>query len=278
MSDFAIRDFTPEDNALVAQWRQQLNTLGHLYRYVSLADERRRGWFEDVLLRNVLHFSSFSRFNDPFDGAVELLYDATPAEIRGFWVHSLTEGGVTIDDEANARIEQFVRGRNDPEVQRQMRAAYREEVMRLGVVCMSEFRHDLPMWGYYADSHRGAVLRFRGEALIGWEDCFPPMPITYADEYPQVSFYRDSRFRRGHATITTKAKVWSHEHEWRMIRQSFGPVSFAAEALDGVIIGHGIDSEVEDRLRAVVAQRRPRVELMEAHLADRTFALDIKPA
>jgi len=278
MDDHAIRDSTPEDDAMVARWGRELEDLGYLYRYVSLADERRRGWFEDAVLRSSLHFSSFSSFNDPFDGAVELLYDATPNEIRRFWNQSLTDSGEPINEQANATIERCVSGASDPEVHRLMRAAYRDGVLKLGIVCMSALRDHIPMWGYYADSHRGAVLRFRAEALVGWEDCFPPMPVVYSDDYPRASFYRDSRARRGHATILTKSKLWCHEHEWRMIRQSFGSMAFPAEALDGVIMGHGIAPEIEDRVRSVVAARHPRVELMKAHLADRRFGLEVRPA
>ena len=164
---FTERDFTRKDSALVERWRKRLYGLGHLYRYVSL-EGRRLGWFEDVVLRCKLQFSGFRGFNDPFDGAVELDYSGTEQEIRTFWTEHLRERGVPLDDAARARIDYFVAGAIDPAVHRELRAAYAAEVAQLGVVCMSEPPDDLPMWGYYADSHRGACLRF------GWPDQFIP--------------------------------------------------------------------------------------------------------
>lgn len=108
----------------------------------------------------------------------------------------------------------------------------------------------------------------------------PPTRVTYADEYAIVSFYQDTRFERVRAMAATKAKVWCHEREWRMVRHEpgHGSMRFDPAALDGVIMGSRIPPEVEARVRVVLAQRNPSVTLLKAHDAEREFKLDIRPA
>jgi hypothetical protein len=275
---FTERDFTKKDKALIGKWGARLEHLGHLHRYISLRDDERFGWFENVVLGSKLHFSSFKGFNDPFDGAVQLTYDGTEQEIRRFWAEHLDEIGQPLDAGMQAKIDWFVAGANEPKVHEALRAEHAKEVAKRGVLCMSEPPDHFPMWGYYADSHRGVCLRFHVWGLLGWKDCFPPIRMNYENEYPVVSFYRDSRFRRGQVTIATKAKVWKHEAEWRMISDALGYVSFPPEALAAVIMGSGIDPAVEKRVREVVSKRTPRIELLKAHLGDRKYRLDTLPA
>lgn len=275
---FTERDVTQEDSANVQEWGERLEQLDHIYRYIGVRGER-FAWFYDLALRSLLHFPPYAKLNDPFDGSVQFIYGGTEQEIRAFWKGRISEHGKALDSEALAKIQGFVDGRDDPAVHKQMRDIQAEETAKLGVACFSETPDDLPMWGYYADAHQGVCLRFRAPLLLGWEDCTPPMPVTYDDDYPKVAFYRDSRSRRGGAVMATKAKVWCHEREWRIVRRAGGgSVPFNPAALDGVIMGCMMSDEDEARVKDVRARRTPHVELLKVHMAERSFKLVIRPA
>jgi hypothetical protein len=136
------------------------------------------------------------------------------------------------------------------------------------------------MWAYYAEGQRGLCLRFKAQSLKEpLEDCHPAIPVEYVPEHPTVSFFRDTGFKRGILQWGTKADFWMHECEWRIVRREGEKSSpFKPSALDGVILGCNIEQEYEDRVRAVLDRRVPRVELLRAVLHPKRFELRIVPA
>ncbi len=273
----AEQGFTEEDHATIAAWRLRLEHLPSLYRYVSIRGDR-FAWFCDLALRSLLYFPMISEFNDPFDGAVYPVDDATDQEKREFWERVQVEMGLARDASAIDRILMMP----VTEAHKRLRAGHDEAVAQLGVVCLSEVPNDLPMWGYYADGHRGVCLRFNTGLLLRsheWLGCYGPMPVTYENTYPKINFYRSSPFRRSQSTLATKAVVWSHEREWRIVRHG-GPglVEIPEEAIDGVILGCRVSREDQARVRDILGRRNRPVQVLQANLADSEFRLTIRPA
>jgi hypothetical protein len=275
MSDRSLT--TPEDRALMAEWDARLTGLGRLHRYVSIRGER-FAWFYDLALRSLLYFPGYRDLNDPFDGRVRLNDEGTEVEKREFWEGFQVRNGRVLDATAKAEIDHIL-AQSPADHRRRLWDAHEEETNKLGVACFSEDDDYIPMWSYYADSHRGLCLRFRESLLRGWGDSLPPMRVVYEDDYPDAYFYRDSMFKRMQATVATKSRVWSHENEWRIIRSARGEVvQFDPTALEAIIMGCEMPPEDEARVRDVCARRTPHVKLLKAHMAERAFKLDILPA
>jgi hypothetical protein len=79
--------------------------------------------------------------------------------------------------------------------------------------------------------------------------------------------------------VATKAKVWKHEREWRIVRDDGARTyDFDPAALDGIILGCRISARDERRVRDVVARRTPRIELLKAVQDEKVFKLKIVPA
>jgi len=271
---FKPRDATAEDWATMQAWVEQLVKLDHLYTYKSLRGEGFARVY-DIVTRSQFYFSGFTGFNDPFDGQVWPNYDGTDAEKRALMVDAHADSGQPLDE---AKIMAFLALPTD-EQSRRAHSVHVESSASRGVACFTEKETDLPMWAYYADSHRGVCLRFRSPMLLEWRaGLFPPIPVTYSDHYPDVSLYRDTRFKRIRAEVGTKAEVWRHEREWRIVRQGAGYVPIDPAALDGVILGCRIGGEEEARVKDMLARREPTVELLRAEPAEREFKLDIRPA
>ena len=95
-------------------------------------------------------------------------------------------------------------------------------------------------WSYYAGGHTGLCLRFRMETLfkaLGQSPGGMLLEVQYQRHYPRERFYQPGMFNMLLAALCTKADVWRHEAEWRLVRGQIGEVSFPPEALDQVIMG-----------------------------------------
>jgi hypothetical protein len=271
-----IVDHTPADDAWIDECRQRLDGLVHLYHYTSVEKFHR---IEHVLKRSQFWMTSYPELNDPYDGQVSLDCAATPERIREYWEFSLAERGKAITPEDEAKIQTFIAKRDDPEHHKWMRAQYQAEMDRLAIFCLSEPLGDIPMWSYYANSHRGVSLRFRARLLYGSADSYPPFRVAYEKDYKACSFYNDSRFRRTQLGCSTKSDAWSHEEEWRLVSQKgSGYFPFDPVALDGIILGCRISASHEARLRRIVGAREPKIELLRAQRAEGEYELEISPA
>ena len=241
-------------------WGERLERLGHLYRYTTLAGDG-MAWFTKLVLESEMYFTPYNKLNDPLDGTVRPIFDdATPEQIRNFWMGWFAEQGRTPTQDDLRQIEDHVAHAHDPDMLARVRAIHDEEMASLGVRCFSELPDDPAMWDQYGDAHRGVCLRFRAHLMLGWGG-IPPIPVAYEDARP--SFYQDTRFKRIRAMVATKTKDWSHEQEWRMVRPH-GPMNFPPAALDGVIMGCRIEPGVERAVRAVIARRKPKLDLFKA--------------
>jgi hypothetical protein len=272
-------DESPRDRALVKTWGQRLTRLRHLYHYASLEGEDRFTWFEDLVLRSKVFCRRFDQVNDPFDGEVLPNFDATPEEVRAYWEQHVIKRGLALADE-RANIEHLVTNYMDEGTMRVGWDAQRELIQKLGIVCFSEPRDDVPMWAYYAGGHRGVCVRFRTTALMQWQGAgMPPFRVEYEREYPKCGFYQSSGFQRTRAMLAVKARVWKHEREWRAVFDEGGKhFHFTPDALDGIVLGCRIEPQMEERVRAVLKRRTPAVDLFKARRAERKYSLVIEPA
>ena len=85
------------------------------------------------------------------------------------------------------------------------------------VACFSETWESIPMWSYYADSHKGVCVKYEF-SLLDKND------ITYKNICASLQkvWYSQKRFMDAENEFTpfVKSIEWSHEQEWRFFRES----------------------------------------------------------
>lgn len=85
------------------------------------------------------------------------------------------------------------------------------------VACFSETWESIPMWSYYADSHKGVCVKYEF-SLLDRND------ITYKNICASLQkvWYSQKRFMdsKNEFTPFVKSLEWSHEQEWRFFRES----------------------------------------------------------
>jgi hypothetical protein len=90
----------------------------------------------------------------------------------------------------------------------------------VGILCLSEIRDSLLMWGHYADNHRGLVIGF---------DSDHPFFNKKRNENDEFGYLRKVDYRRQRPNVVlsdttsaiwfeSKSEHWAYEQEWRIVR------------------------------------------------------------
>jgi hypothetical protein len=148
----------------------------------------------------------------------------------------------------------------------------------VGLLCLSEVRDSILMWGHYADNHQGFVVGF---------DSDHPFFSKRRSEKDEFGFLRrvDYSPRRPQVTLTdtsspvwfsTKSEQWSYEKEWRILRVLSGadhrierspfPIclfEFAPDAVVEIIVGMRSAPSLVTEIKSLTASL-PRAQLFAA--------------
>jgi hypothetical protein len=162
-----------------------------------------------------------------------------------------------------------------PGVSKAIDSAFNKNV---GVLCLSEVRDSLLMWGHYTENHEGFV--------IGFDQGHPFFSIRRGPE-DEFGFLRQVKYCRSRPRVTLadttgtdwferKGEEWAYEREWRMMRvlgdaesrleAAPYPIclfSFPADAVAEIIIGIRSSHEIRDRLTAL-SPDFPKAKLLQA--------------
>lgn len=170
---------------------------------------------------------------------------------------------------------------------------FREKFAASKVLCVCEVPDSLPMWAYYAEGHRGAVLCFRPAMRHSlW---LAARPVAYSAEMPRLC--DEEVFSNSLAglhsldprtimdkVIYTKAEDWAHEREWRLevpgpgknSTAAYEDVPFDPRDLVAVILGCAMPSAERDELSGIVHRHYPHAQLLVGTKDSHQFRLVIR--
>ena len=151
---------------------------------------------------------------------------------------------------------------------------------RFRVACLATAPTHPLMWSHYAEKHHGVCLEF-GTDNVHFDGA---LKVEYLDEYPvfELADNDDSKALR---YMTTKAKVWEYEDEFRLIAQekafAIGETLIAENnfcripdtALKSIIVGCSMLAAERDTLRKIL--RGSKVGLSEAVKMRNRYELQI---
>jgi hypothetical protein len=85
------------------------------------------------------------------------------------------------------------------------------------VASFSETWESIPMWAYYADSHKGVCMKYEFNMLDNSNIAYHGVKNAL-----HKVWYSDCRFRdpQGQFTPFVKSSQWAHEQEWRLFRET----------------------------------------------------------
>ena len=175
-----------------------------LYKYVKF--ETLKG-----ILEGSIRFSQPGAFNDPFEMVPELYvpegWRSEKIDIRFSLTAPRREPLVGVLDDS------FVSSYCSDQNSRGILASLNEAV---GILCLSKNDSSLSMWAHYADSYRGALVKF-DETHEFFSGHFE---VKYSEHRPKVDIasYTDADEPIPIAELCVKAKEWEHEKEVRVVR------------------------------------------------------------
>lgn len=152
-------------------------------------------------------------FNDPFDCAYYIDREHSDQELLAH----LNDCAESRGDTRRFTLENIPQERLHFE---RALASLEEGVRNAGLFCLAATPFEPLMWAHYADGHRGFCIEYerRPDNDLGVSDC---CKVIYVD--PTFPIFRALDFFREPedvllSILTRKARSWSYEHEWRLIR------------------------------------------------------------
>ncbi|MEY4199166.1 MAG: hypothetical protein RLZZ265_906, partial [Verrucomicrobiota bacterium] len=162
----------------------------------------------------------------------------------------------------------------------------------LGVLCLSEVRDSLLMWGHYADNHQGFVVGFDSDHSFfnqrrtGQDEFGFLRRVNYEVRRPRVVLSDTS----SPVWFQSKPEQWAYEKEWRIVRvlaeaeqrieRTPFPVClfpFPADAVVEIILGMRSPPALKAKLRSLAATL-PKVTLLQALEDPCDYRLQIEEA
>lgn len=264
----------------------------------------------DTLQERRIRFTQPADFNDPFEFRPPINSAAKAEEVRAHLEQNfeslvateLAKYGRLVESIPRDLLAQLLTAQKPhlPELYQLLEASMLPNVSsaldgffnsKVGVLCLSEVRDLLLMWGHYTDSHRGFVIGF---------DSNNSFFSQRRSEHDEFGYLRqvDYRLQRPKVVLTdtssevwfqTKSEVWSYEKEWRMLRVLSDaddridvapfPISlfeFPSDAVVEIIIGMQTPASVVATLSDLAVQF-PRATLLKAREHPSNYALVVEP-
>jgi hypothetical protein len=263
-----------------------------LFKFRSLAEEKHLEWVRQIVEDSQLYFPTPFELNDPWDckARVQVPNPDNPVEfdkdvrylLRAARKHSpgASEAAFAATEEKLRTDSAFlVRLFNEatPLMHNTVNTEFR--------ICSfaSDRKHPL-LWSHYADAHRGICLVFSAErAEFG---CAERVEYQYTQPSVPLSALSGGGPELAIATFLTKARYWSYEYEYRIVKQLIpqeglyasrlsadGKWTFQKQDLIGVIYGCQIGDDKRTRIEAMLAKRRSPVSRVRAVRGEDRYAL-----
>lgn len=245
-----------------------------------------------IFEKRELWFSSPADFNDPFDCNLRLhVDDSTDDEWIAYIDLMMKES-----PEDRASLEIVKKGklwRSSPEMTRGIGDSTQKlNYNDSSVFCLAKTAESIPMFSYYADSHKGVAIEFSFSNRnvpcgLNYLDTIASSgadrsgvvfsDVLYPNEYPELNYHRlygsDQLLKN---IIFTKHYEWRHEREYRIFRRNIraSSVVFDPEILTGVVFGcKAEDSEIE-LVRGWLAEWPTPVALSRSKVSSKSFTLE----
>jgi hypothetical protein len=256
----------------------------HIYRYQSLRSPWGKLNLERLLLHGEVYCPPPLSFNDPFDCLFPISdADTTDESIQTILkCHIQRRKPTASPDEVEEEIRMrqatgWDKGGSGWEEWSRLFFGERKEFLsKFGVVCFSEVRDDLLMWGHYADGHRGVCLQFdRGvlDSIGGFGK------VKYFRDCPSLNDYAKAGCKPPpEFFILRKSDRWCYEQEWRLWRDATSTrlLPLPTDALTGVVLGCEMPPEDEEMVRGWAGQRSISIPVVKALISGESFGIDIR--
>ena len=249
-----------------------------LFRYSSMASSEAKAHTLDILTNLRLYASHPTQFNDPFECAAQISFDAPLGIKNTLAAESLMKENPTMTRaEAESRAPQ----RWQAVEKTHLSHLHSWLLNNARMLSFSTVNDDILMWSHYAGRHNGICIEFRCTADKPVVDFFAKaQPVRYQEALPRINFYTTPPLEKAEALILTKAEHWSYEREWRIILpHSSEYISLPPGIISAVYLGSRISVENRSEILQSLSSipYKDKICLFQAHNRPDAYGLAFQP-
>lgn len=224
----------------------------------------------DTLRNDELWLSSPKSFNDPFDACYNIDYKKFARASYDYMVQR--EYGRNPQKIVNRAAQEELLEKFESDMQN----CISDLLERAYTTCFSEKENLLssPMWGHYADCHRGFCVEYEFSSLRKYEI----FPVYYTKEYPILAGSIKNAREMSLEWIYNKSTDWAYEKEWRIYATAFMPVNqlgllIKVDKPNAVYLGCMANDRLKNDIIKICKDKK--IDLFKMEIIPNTF--EIKP-
>lgn len=230
---------------------------------------------QDIFTSHAVWCDKPAAFNDPFDCNLPLHCSRVPDNVmQEARAQILREQPGLSSVHLQSALDHASRQTSvlEGSISKERRLVYNES----SIFCWATRGDSIPMFSYYADSHRGICLQF---TLEHRHPLAVAMEVEYEEQFPNLDYSQiTGTDQLVKSLILTKAKCWDHENERRVFRRGVPPGKepFPPESLTRVIFGCRCTDKDIDLVKGWLAGWRGAVILAMAKPKSDSFSLIVE--
>lgn len=255
-----------------------------LYRYRSNID-----FIVDEIENDHVYLSPIDKLNDPFDSSYAISLNEALDEtatlkaylLRCYFLHSekwypAVKANLWESENKEFSLKQFSeliaaeikkQGEYYPSTaiaKSYYKLSLPNILRRIGygnVACFSETWESIPMWSYYADSHKGVCMKYDftlfDEANQDNKNIIASLQKVWYSQHRPFD-------QKGEFSAFIKGLEWAHEQEWRLFRK-FGSEFVSLPCLTELYLGISFDYTNIDRIIDAVKKSPRKIAVFHLH-------------
>lgn len=148
-------------------------------------------------------------------------------------------------------------------------------ITQVRTCCFTSRPDNILMWSHYAEWNAGMVISFNTNVKYWVGENFKP--VIYSDSRVPLPDESDNTHEYLWELLTTKAKCWEYEDEWRMIKFNMGDshkLSVNPFAVSAIRLGIKVSQENRDRVIALRDKKYPQAPVFVERRSCDKFALE----
>jgi len=274
----------------------------HLFRFM----DHRTGHFwqaiTDILAEQKLYLTSRIKFNDVYDSRPQIEDDLSPSIIRKHAAELIFNPWHPTQDPSLIPLILKLKKQGKTRLNREQINNIKTKTRRnavefldeCGLSCFS-LKADQPLlWAHYAGSSTGVCIVFKRSASMQSALCLCAR-VLYVEQRPRLplKLIYEMLQARGENKSTEefenrifllsflhKAREWGYESEARIFNpfHASNKVQFNRDELIAIIIGPKSPFDLEKRLRSMVSELAPSVQIHKASLSPNSFDIVLPKA
>jgi len=274
----------------------------HLFRFMDHRTDHFWRAITDILAEQKLYLTSRTKFNDVYDSHPQIEDDLSTSIIRKHAAELIFNPWHPTQDPSLIPLVLRLKEQGKTRLNREQINNIKAETQRNAIKFLDKcglasfsLKADHPLlWAHYAGGSTGVCIVFRRGTSMQSALCLCAR-VSYVEQRPRLPLrliYEMVRARRENKSTEEfedrifflsflhKAQEWQYESEARIFNPSHASkkVQFNRDELIAIIIGPKSPSDLEKRLRSMVSESAPTVQIHRASLSPSGFEIVLPKA